>query len=83
VLRDEAVVVDVRAKVMRKPWVKWLLVTVLGATLAFMLASVLFPPAEGAPKPTAGQMPFFLFLSLTDTVLLGLGAHSWSSGCPC
>ena len=67
---------------MNKTRLKWLLVTVLVAVPAFLLAPVLLPPAEGGPAPTAGQMPFFLFLGVTDAVLLGLGVSFLLFGFP-
>ena len=67
---------------MRKPWVKWLLVTVLVATPAFLLSPILFPPAEGGPEPTAGQLPHFLFLGASDAILLGLGVSFLLFGYP-
>ncbi len=67
---------------MRKPWVKWLLVTVLVAVPAFLLSPVFFPPAEGGPEPTAGQLPHFLFLGASDAILLGLGVSFLLFGYP-
>ena len=67
---------------MRRPWVKWLLVTVLVAVPAFLLSPILFPPAEGGPVPTAAQLPYFLFLGASDAVLLGLGVSFLLFGYP-
>jgi hypothetical protein len=68
---------------MRKPWVKWLLVTVLVALPAFLLSPVLFSPAEGGPEPTAGQLlPYFLFLGASNAILLGSGVSFLLFGCP-
>ncbi len=52
------------------------------AVPAFLLSPVLFPPAEGGPTPTAGQMPFFLFLGVGDALLLGLGVAFLIFGLP-
>ncbi len=57
-------------------------ITLAVAVPAFLAGPVLFPPAEGSPTPTAGQMPFFLFLSVGDAVLLGLGVAFLIFGLP-
>jgi hypothetical protein len=65
-----------------KPWVKITLVTVLIAVPAMMLGPVIWPPAEGGPEPTGGQLPFFIFLALVESVLLGLGISFLLFGLP-
>ena len=65
-----------------KPWVKVLLVTVLIAAPAMVLGPVIWPPAEGGPEPTGGQLPFFIFLALMESVLLGLGISFLLFGLP-
>ena len=65
-----------------KPWVKVLLVTVVNAAPAMVLGPVLWPPAEGGPEPTGGQLPFFVFLALMESVLLGLGISFLAFGLP-
>jgi hypothetical protein len=65
-----------------KTWVKVLIVTVLVAVPAFLLGPVLFPPADIGVEPTAGQMPYFLFLAVGDAVLLGLGVSFLLFGFP-
>ena len=72
---------------MREPrsgrtWLKVLVVTVLVAVPAFLLGPVFFPPAQGMPEPTAGQLPYFLFLAVGDAVLLGLGVSFLLFGFP-
>lgn len=47
-----------------------------------MLSPVLFPPAEGGPEPTVGQLPYFLFLGASDAILLGLGISFLLFGYP-
>lgn len=65
-----------------KTWVKVLIVTVIVAIPAFMLSPVLFvSPADG-PSPTAGQLPYFIFLAVWDAVLLGLGVSFLLFGWP-
>lgn len=56
-----------------KTWIKVLIVTVIIALPAMMLGPVLWPPVEGGPEPTSGQLPFFIFLAAIESVLLGLG----------
>ena len=65
-----------------KTWIKVLLVTVVVAVPALFLGPVIFPPADLGVEPTAGQMPYFLFLALTDAVLLGLGVSFLLFGFP-
>ncbi len=67
---------------MKKPRVKWLVATVLVAVPTFLLSPVLFPPAEGGPEPTAGQLPYFLLLGASDAILLGLGVSFLLFGYP-
>jgi hypothetical protein len=42
------------------------------AVPAFLIAPMLFPPAPG-PGPSSTQMPFFLLLTVFDSLLLGIG----------
>jgi hypothetical protein len=42
------------------------------AVPAFLLAPILFPPPPG-PGPSSAQMPFFLLLTVFDSLLLGIG----------
>ena len=68
---------------MTKTQIKVAVITLAVAIPAFLAGLVLFPPAEGGPSsPTAGQMPFFLFLGVGDAVLLGLGAAFLIFGLP-
>jgi hypothetical protein len=63
-------------------WIKVLVVTLVVAVPALLLGPVIFPPADVGVEPTAGQMPFFLFLALTDALLLGLGVSFLLFGFP-
>ena len=65
-----------------KTRIKVAAITLAVAVAAFLLGPVLFPPAEGGPTPTAGQVPFFLFLGVGDAVLLGLGVAFLIFGLP-
>jgi hypothetical protein len=65
-----------------KTWVKVVLVTVLIAAPAMVLGPIIWPPAEGGPEPTGGQLPFFIFIALVESVLLGLGVSFLLFGFP-
>lgn len=56
-----------------KPWVKVFLVTALVAVPAMALGQVIWPPAADSPEPTAGQLPFFIFLAAVEAITFGLG----------
>ncbi len=60
---------------------KAVLVTLAVAVPAFLLTPVLFPPPPG-PAPSAGQLPFFLALSVLDSLLLGAGVAFLIFGWP-
>jgi hypothetical protein len=40
---------------------------------AFALGPVLWPQAAASPRPSDGQLPFFVLLSLVEALLFGLG----------
>ncbi|HJQ29392.1 MAG TPA: hypothetical protein VJ827_08625 [Rubrobacter sp.] len=65
-----------------KTWIKVSLVTAVVGIPAFFLGPAIFPPAAGGPSPTAGQLPFFLFLAVGDALLLGLGVSFLLFGFP-
>lgn len=56
-----------------KPWVKVFLVTAIFAVPAMMLGQVIWPPDPMGPEPTAGQLPFYIALSVFEAVTFGLG----------
>jgi hypothetical protein len=58
------------------------LVTAAVGVPAFFLGPVLFPPADVGVEPTAGQLPFFIFLAVGDALLLGLGVSFLLLGFP-
>jgi hypothetical protein len=58
------------------------IVTAVVGIPALLLGPALFPPAEGGPVPTAGQLPYFLFLAVGDALLLGLGVSFLLFGFP-
>jgi len=57
-------------------------VTVVVAIPAMILGPIVWPPAEGGPEPTAGQLPFFIFLAAMESILLGLGVSFLIFGLP-
>jgi len=59
-----------------------LILTVLIAVPAMMLDPIIWPNSEGGVAPTAGQVPYFIFLALWDGVLLGLGISFLLFGWP-
>ncbi|HET7479868.1 MAG TPA: hypothetical protein VFJ72_10195 [Rubrobacteraceae bacterium] len=61
---------------------KVLIVTVIIAAPAMVLGRVIWPPAEGGPEPSGAQLPFFLFLALMESILLGLGISFLAFGLP-
>lgn len=64
-----------------KLWVKFLLITFILGIPAFVLGPMIWTPSQDA-KPTSGQLPFFIFLSLVEALLFGFGVAfiicSWS-----
>jgi hypothetical protein len=58
------------------------LITAAVGIPAFFLGPVLFPPADMGVEPTAGQIPFFIFLAVGDALLLGLGVSFLLFGFP-
>ena len=57
-----------------KTWVKVLLVTVVVAVPAMLTGPIIWPPpADLGVAPTAGQIPFFIFLAVIEAITLGLG----------
>jgi hypothetical protein len=65
-----------------KTWMKVATITVVGAFPALLLGPVHFPPADIGVEPTSAQIPFLIFLSVTDAVLLGLGISFLVFGLP-
>jgi hypothetical protein len=65
-----------------KTWVKVLIITVVVAIPAFVLGPILWPPADMGVGPTAGQLPFFLFLAAFESITLGLGISFLLFGMP-
>ena len=55
-----------------KTWLKVLLITLVFGIPAFILGPVIWTPSLDI-KPTPAQLPFFIFLSLIESLLFGLG----------
>ena len=58
------------------------IITTLIAVPALFVGPVIFPPADVGVEPTSAQIPFFMFLGLTDALLLGLGVSFLIFGLP-
>lgn len=52
---------------------KVILTTLIIGIAAFFLGNMLWPPSQGGPTPTSGQLPFFMALSALEALLFGLG----------
>ncbi|QIN82261.1 hypothetical protein GBA63_06055 [Rubrobacter tropicus] len=57
-------------------------ITAVIAVVAFFLSPILFPPADVGVAPTSTQLPFLMFLGVSDAVLLGLGVSFLVFGYP-
>lgn len=62
----------------RQSWVKWLLVTVVLAVIAFVASpngplGGFWRPSPDLPKPTDAQLPLFILLNAAEAVAFGLG----------
>ena len=55
-----------------KVWVKVLIITLLVAIPSFILGPLIWPKSPDM-SPTPLQLPFFIFLSVLESLLLGLG----------
>ena len=58
------------------------IITTIIAVPALFLGPVIFPPADIGVEPTSGQIPLFIFLGVTDALLLGLGVSFLVFGYP-
>jgi hypothetical protein len=65
-----------------KTWVKVALITALFAVPAMALGQVIWPTHPGNPEPSAGQLPFFILLSVFEAVAFGLGISFLLFGFP-
>ena len=65
-----------------KTWIKVALVSALFAVPAMALGQVIWPAQPGSPEPSAGQLPFFIFLSVFEAVAFGLGISFLLFGFP-
>src|SRR5215207_7586653 len=65
-----------------KSWMKVALVTIIFAVLAMALGNVIWPPAEGGPEPTSGQVSSFIILAVLTALTFGLGISFLLFGFP-
>ena len=65
-----------------KPWMKVALVTIIFAVPAMALGNVIWPPAEGGPEPTSGQVASFIILAVLTALTFGLGISFLLFGFP-
>jgi hypothetical protein len=56
-----------------KPWMKVLMVTLAFGIPAFLLGPVIWPISADFPAPTFEQVPYFILLSVFDSLFFGLG----------
>ena len=68
-----------KGKEVMKPWVKVLLVTLLFGIPAFIAGPLIWPLATA---PGSNLLPFFLFLSLIESLTFGLGVAFLIFGWP-
>ncbi|MBI3379158.1 hypothetical protein HY029_00185 [Candidatus Gottesmanbacteria bacterium] len=52
---------------------KWFLVTIPIAVIAFVVTPNVWHSPMGLPEPTPSQLPFFIILTIFESVSLGLG----------
>lgn len=65
-----------------KRWMMVAGITLVVAAAAMATGPILFPFPTDGPQPTATQLPLFIFLGITDAVLLGLGISFLIFGLP-
>lgn len=65
-----------------KKWLKVLIVTIIFAIPAFILGPVIWPISADFPAPAPEQVPYFIFLSIFDSLFFGLGITFMLFGWP-
>lgn len=65
-----------------KPSYKWIGVTLVVGAISFALTRVIWPDPAGAPHPPAGLIPFFIILSIGESLAFGLGVAFLVFGFP-
>ena len=55
-----------------KLWIKFLLITLILGIPAFILGPKIWTPSPEI-KPTSAQLPFFIFLSMVESLIFGFG----------
>jgi hypothetical protein len=61
---------------------KWLLIALPVGLVAFLLHPTVFPPSMHGPAPTPSQLPFFILLTIIESLSLGLGIAFLALGYP-
>ena len=56
-----------------KTWIKALFVTLFFGVPAFLVGPVIWPVSADFPAPAPGQVPYFIILSVFDSLFFGLG----------
>ncbi len=61
---------------------KWAITTFVVAIIAFLLGPQIWTHPMGSPTPTSSQIPFFILMSLIESISLGLGISFLIFGYP-
>ena len=61
---------------------KFLIITFAVGIPALLIGRIIWPPAVGAPTPTAVQFAFFAFLGIVEALFFGLGVAFVALGAP-
>lgn len=62
--------------------IKVILITLLFAIPTFLTGRMIWPPSPMVPEPTSAQLPFFILLSVFESVAFGLGVSFLIFGWP-
>lgn len=52
---------------------KAIIITIVCAVIAFILGPIFWPKSVDLAVPTAGQLPYFIILSMCETLIFGIG----------
>jgi hypothetical protein len=62
--------------------VKFALITLAAAVPAFLLSPILFPPNPNVPPPAPELIPYFILISVAETLFFGVGVAFLILGLP-
>ncbi len=70
-----------------RSWVRWLIVTLVLAVIAFLASpngplGAFWRPSADMPQPTGVQLPLLIFLNIAEVVTFGLGVSFLIFGYP-